>query len=281
MAEDTWKKVLRPMLADRKGWCMMLSTPNGLNWWGELFQKAKDRANWATWQLPSSENPLMTEAELDEARLDMGIRGFAQEHLAQFVDTQGAEFPGSYFPESMWFDEWPSDDEIRFRVVALDPSLGKTDKSDFSAFVTLALDWQGVMWIDADMARRDPRTIVDDGMAIVERFKPDAFGVEAVGFQSILADIFAERSKLKGLMMPLHAIHNTEHKRTRIRARLTPYLARGEFRFKRGSAGAKLLVDQTRAFPIEKHDDGPDALEMAVRLTQHLFGEFTQGESEQ
>lgn len=275
--ERVWSEVVSPMLADRMGWAIFPSTPNGCNWFYDLYQNAHGE-DWARWQSPTSVNPLIKPKELERQKQRIGLRAFAQEFEAQFTSQAGAEFPADYFRDSIWFDDWPADEDIRFRVVALDPSLGKTDKSDYSAFVSLALDWSGTMWIDADMARRDPRTIVDDGMIIVERFKPDAFGVEAVGFQSILADIFAERSKLKGLMLPLHAIHNTEHKRTRIRARLTPYLARGEFRFKRGSPGAKLLVDQTRAFPIERHDDGPDALEMAVRLTQHLFGESTEGE---
>jgi hypothetical protein len=42
-------------------------------------------------------------------------------------------------------------------------------------------------------------------------------------------------------------------------------------RFKRDSAGARLLVRQLRDFPNGDHDDGPDALEMAVRLSRALW----------
>jgi hypothetical protein len=31
------------------------------------------------------------------------------------------------------------------------------------------------------------------------------------------------------------------------------------------------LVDQVRDFPLADHDDGPDSLEMAVRLIAHLI----------
>ncbi len=53
--------------------------------------------------------------------------------------------------------------------------------------------------------------------------------------------------------------------------RLTPYLARRQMRFKRHSRGAQLLIEQLRDFPYADHDDGPDALEMAVRLASRLM----------
>jgi hypothetical protein len=37
------------------------------------------------------------------------------------------------------------------------------------------------------------------------------------------------------------------------------------------SPGTSLLLEQMRAFPIHKHDDGPDALEMAIRLCEELL----------
>ena len=68
----------------------------------------------------------------------------------------------------------------------------------------------------------------------------------------------------------LYTINNTVNKQVRIR-RLTPYLAQGRLRFKGDSPGARLLVEQLRDFPLADHDDGPDALEMAVRLAGDLL----------
>jgi hypothetical protein len=39
-------------------------------------------------------------------------------------------------------------------------------------------------------------------------------------------------------------------------------------RFKSNSPGTRLLVEQLREFPIAAHDDGPDALEMSLRLAE-------------
>jgi hypothetical protein len=42
-------------------------------------------------------------------------------------------------------------------------------------------------------------------------------------------------------------------------------------RFKANSASTRLLVEQLRDFPAAAHDDGPDALEMALRLAEEVW----------
>jgi predicted phage terminase large subunit-like protein len=273
ISEAAWNQSLRPALTDKRGWALQIGTPNGCNWVYDLFESTPTRREWARWQLPTLCNPMVDQAELDEALLDVGPRAFSQEYGAQFTDVEGAEFSGAYFGERIWFDEWPRSDQVRFRAIALDPSLGETDAGDYSAFVLMALDWSGTMWVDADLGRRDAAQMVADGLGLCRSFEAHAFGVEINQFQKLLAGMFAERSKASGFMVPLHGIHNTENKRTRVRQTLTPYLSRETFRFKRGSHGSKLLVAQLRAFPTDRHDDGPDALEMAVRLMQHLYAQ--------
>lgn len=66
-----------------------------------------------------------------------------------------------------------------------------------------------------------------------------------------------------------YIIDNTVNKQVRIR-RLGPWLAMHKIKFRSNSPGAKLLVQQLKDFPVGDHDDGPDALEMAVRLAIEL-----------
>lgn len=268
-----WEESLRPTLSDRGGWATFITTPNGLNWFHDLFQNAGTADGWRRWQRPTSDNPIIPLSELEEAKLTVGLRSYLQEYEAQFTDIDGAEWPGEYFDDSIWFDDWPAAQDIRFRIVYLDPSLGATDRSDYSAFVMLALDWSGNMWVDADIERRDAFRMVARGLEINRDWFPTIFGVESNGFQAVLAPIFVEKSRATGMVLPLQAINNREKKVTRVRAELTSYLARGDIRFKRGSRGASLLVDQMKAFPIDKHDDGPDALAGAVAICKRLHQE--------
>jgi len=269
--QRAWRDALRPALSDRLGWAVFISTPNGRNWFHDLWSNAETLDGWRAWQRPSTDNETIHRDEFAAAEQEIGPRAYAQEYEACFTDREGAEFPGHWFSGDIHFTEWPAPDRLRFRVVYVDPSKGKTERSDYSAIVMLGLGWDGTMYVDADIERRDVTKIVDDTLRISKEFSPQAVGIEANQFQEVLADIVVERSRAAGFMLPVHAITNSENKLTRVRATLTPYLSRGEFRFKAGSRGAKMLVAQLEAFPLDKHDDGPDALEGAVRLARHVF----------
>jgi predicted phage terminase large subunit-like protein len=185
-------------------------------------------------------------------------------------ETLDAEFRSEYFGEEIWFDEWPPTATVIDRVLALDPSLGEGDSCDYSAFVMLMLDRQGMLWVDADLERRDTHKIAVDAVRLGQGFNPLTFCVEANGFQRLLADGIARLSRAAGLSLPVTPWSNSAPKATRIRG-LAPYLARGEFRFRRRSPGAALLVEQLKGFPGAKHDDGPDALAMALEAARDRF----------
>jgi phage FluMu gp28-like protein len=93
--EEIWLEVIRPALADRKGKALFCSTPNGQNYFWQLFQYGQDdtQAEWASWQLPTTSNPFIEEREIEGARRQMTERTFAQEFLAEF-NTDARVFRG-------------------------------------------------------------------------------------------------------------------------------------------------------------------------------------------
>jgi predicted phage terminase large subunit-like protein len=150
--------------------------------------------------------------------------------------------------------------------VALDPSKGTESKfGDYSAFVKVMYANDHCYYIDADLAQRNCSIMIDTALEIQREFLPDWFGVEVNQFQQLLADDLWAKTDSMRLPVPLWTINNTINKEVRIR-RLTPWLSRKTMRFKANSRGAQLLVEQLRDFPLADHDDGPDALEMAMRL---------------
>ena len=190
-----------------------------------------------------------------------------QQNPPQLLD---AEWEEQYFADALLFDEWPSADQTQWRLIALDPSLGRTAKSDYSAFILMLLDNSGTMWIDADIERRDVSAIVDRGIDLCAAFDAHAFGCEEVGFQAAIEPLFIDRSSQRGFMVPYHGIPNQVNKLLRIRSTLTPFLQQRKFRFRRNSPGVALLLEQLRGFPSHRYDDGPDALEMAVRFARDV-----------
>lgn len=180
------------------------------------------------------------------------------------VAEGGSEWPAQYFGPNIWFNEWPSGWQCN--VVALDPSKGTESRfGDFSAFVRLVVATDGFLYVDADLAIRNMHDLVDVALEIQRHARPDAFGVEVNQFQQLLADEMLRRGNERRILLPLCTINNQTNKIVRIR-KLSPYLAQGRIRFKGDSSGARLLVEQLRDFPHGDHDDGPDALEMALRV---------------
>jgi predicted phage terminase large subunit-like protein len=88
--------------------------------------------------------------------------------------------------------------------------------------------------------------------------------VETNSFQEPLVPEFQRIATAADIVLPIYPVDNRVKKEVRIR-RLTPWLSQGKIRFKAGSPGARLLVEQLRDFPNAEHDDGPDALEMLIR----------------
>lgn len=213
---------------------------------------------------------VFTRARVDRIKQSMApSRQAGQLQQRPPEQDQGSEWPASYFGDWMWFDDWPLEKEIQFKVIYLDPSLGETEKSDYSPFVVLALDRDGVMWVDVDMERRDSTAMTHRAVSLGVEHRPQAFGVEAVSFQKLLINQFSEACKKVGYNLPVWPMVDTSKKTERIR-RLSPFLARKEFRIRRNPSGV-MLMEQLRSFPGHRYDDGPDALEGAVRLCQQLW----------
>lgn len=203
-------------------------------------------------------------------RVESGHTAFEREKQSVPVDPELCEWPESYFEDHIWFDRWPA--ELVIKTTALDPSKGgDARRGDYSAYVMLGVDAHGIVYVEADLARRPTPEIVAEGVAWCERFRPLAFGVEANQFQELLAGEFVAEFRRQGVRhVAPSAIHNHVNKQVRIR-RLGPYLSQRRLRFLAGSASTRLLVDQLRDFPVGAHDDGPDALEMALRLAEEVW----------
>jgi hypothetical protein len=96
MAREVWSEVVRPMLLDRKGSALFLSTPNGMNWFWELYQLGLDpfEPEWASFHFPSAANPLIPTEEFAAIQRVTPERIWRQEYLAEFVEDSGAVFRG-------------------------------------------------------------------------------------------------------------------------------------------------------------------------------------------
>jgi hypothetical protein len=127
------------------------------------------------------------------------------------------------------------------------------------------VDCHRVLHGEADLQRRPTSQMVADAVELVRRFHPDGFAVEVSQYQELLCVEFQRASGEQGTHLPLYRINNSVNKQVQIR-RLGPNLGQWRLRFKTRSPGTALLVQQLRDFPQAEHNDGPNSLEMAIRL---------------
>jgi len=179
-----------------------------------------------------------------------------------------------FAPEALhyWDEEYP-DPQTLVRALqshgriygACDPSLAnRPGKGDYTAIIILFRDTKTKInyVLAADIARRTPDQTIERIIQYAQMYSIRKFAVESNQFQSVMVDNLERRAKENGVSLRIKRVENRTNKQARI-ANLEPEVAQGRIRFRKRDV---LLLEQLRAFPLGSHDDGPDALEMAVEL---------------
>ena len=86
-------EVIRPALADRKGWCIFIGTPKGRNSFYQLYQSAIKNPTWYACTYKASETQILDEEELQAAKDVMSKDLYEQEFECSFQ----AAITGSYY----------------------------------------------------------------------------------------------------------------------------------------------------------------------------------------
>ena len=90
---NLFPEIIRPALADRKGWCVFIGTPKGRNYFYELHQKAKSDKDWYTCVFRASQTKILDDGELRAAQSVMSEDLYDQEFECSFQ----AAITGSYY----------------------------------------------------------------------------------------------------------------------------------------------------------------------------------------
>jgi hypothetical protein len=93
MNPKIWNEIIRPALADRRGWAMFIGTPKGANHFKDLRDRAEAEDDWALLEFKASQTGVVPQDELDAAKKEMGEDKYAQEFECSFH----AAVEGSYY----------------------------------------------------------------------------------------------------------------------------------------------------------------------------------------
>lgn len=127
--ESVYSSIIRPMLADRGGWCTFIGTPKGMNHFHDLWQLRRDDPNWFTCLLKATESTALPPEELAEAEREYAGREeeFEQEFLCSFTAANRGAFYATALNDleaqgHMGIFQWDAD-----RAVVAGMDIGITD----------------------------------------------------------------------------------------------------------------------------------------------------------
>lgn len=255
--KEAWERAIAPTLTDYKGDAWFISTPKGLNFFHELYQRGvKNEPDWQSWHMPTTVNPHISAEEVERYRAELPELVFNQEYLAEFV-TFGA---GLVRPDMIV--ETPAPQGLPV-VLGVDLAISEKQGADFTAIVAMSRDpITGTVYIlEVERHRVGFHEVVNLIKAAAARRRPAIIAIEQTQYQAAVVQELARTTTL-----PVRGVRPDKDKLTRF----APLLTRYEQRLVRHDpAGVPAWFrDELLSFPEGKHDDGVDAAAYAFAALQ-------------
>lgn len=95
MKKTAYTEVIRPALSDKKGTAMFIGTPDGFNYFYDLYQHGLNQENgFKSWHFKSIDSPYLDPNEIEDARRELDPKTFKQEYEATFETMTGRVYYG-------------------------------------------------------------------------------------------------------------------------------------------------------------------------------------------
>lgn len=91
---SVWEMNIRPALADKQGWAVLISTPRARNWFFDFHSRGRDPREtlYRSYSFTSLDNPYFPREEWEEAKRTTPADIFKQEYEAQFLEDSAGVF---------------------------------------------------------------------------------------------------------------------------------------------------------------------------------------------
>jgi hypothetical protein len=189
---DTWEKVLRAALSDKKGKALFIGTPKGRNWFYDMYilGESGEDEEWKSWHFTTRDNPLIDPKEIEGAKKTLSSFAFKQEYEASF-DNAGTD---TFKEEWLKFGEEPNDGNYYIAI-------------DLAGFENLSMNAQAKKRLDQTAIAVVKAT--EDGKWFVRKIEHGRWDIKET-CQRIIKNIKAfqpagvgiERGSLKNAVLP-------------------------------------------------------------------------------
>lgn len=184
---------------------------------------------------------------------------FYSQYMNNPIDEENQLFKKAYFRH---YTDRPAN---LFVGMCMDPALAAKQDGDYFAINVSGMDCEGDIYVlDKIKGHWTPSQAIENIFSSYVKWKPQAIGLETVGFQRTLKFSIEEAMRKKRVFFPItelvHAANQS--KEFRIKA-LEPLYAAGKIKH---AAWMTSLEDELLSFPKGKHDDEIDALAMQLEV---------------
>lgn len=246
---EAWERAIVPTLTDYKGEAWFISTPNGMNYFHELWQRGLDGSSpdWKSWQMPTMSNPYISRDEVESKKTELPHLVYLQEYEAQFVTFGG----GMVKPDMIRIAPCPAGLPVHLGV---DLAISTKDGADYTGIVAASMDDDsGMLYVrEVSRGRWTFNQSLEEIKRVASRWDAAKIQVEQTQYQ---AAVVQELLRTTGL--PVFGIRPDKDKITRF----YPVLARYEQNMVRHDPAIQSWFrDEILSFPSGEHDDIVDAL---------------------
>ena len=270
--EDTWQKIIRASLSDKKGRALFISTPSGRNWFYDVFnlgQEGKDE-EWQSWHFTTKDNETIDPKEIEAAERTLSSFAFKQEYLSSF-DTAGSDLFKEewlkYKEEPQYGDYVIAIDLAGFEDVAKNAGASKKRLDESAITVCKILD-NGDWWVKKiDHGRWDIRMTASKILMAIRDHRPIAVGIERGALKNAVLPYLNDLMRKNNVYSHIHDLtHGNRKKADRVVWALQGRMEHGRVSFNIDEDWRE-FEDQLLMFPSTGvHDDLVDSLAYCDQL---------------
>lgn len=270
--EETWEKVLRAALSDKKGKALFISTPKGRNWLYDIYKlgESGEDPDWKSWHFTTEDNPMIDPKEVEAARKTMSSFAFKQEFLASF-DNAGTDV----FKEQ-WLKYGPEPRDGNYHIAIdlagfenINNSTNQKKRLDQTAIAIVKVTDDGNWWVHSiEHGRWDIKDTARRILRAVAEFQPLAVGIERGSLKNAVLPYLSDLMRSSNVYVHIEDLtHGNKKKTERV-----IWALQGRFEWDKVTLNEdedwEEFKDEYLMFPTPQvHDDLIDALSYIDQLS--------------
>lgn len=268
---ETWEKVLRASLSDKKGNALFIGTPKGRNWFYDMYNLGLNGVDedWKSWHFTTKDNPLIDPKEIEGARKTLSSFAFKQEYEASF-DNAGTDL---FKEEWIQYGTEPKDGSYYIGIdlagfINTNYSEARKKKLDQSAIAVVKVTEDGDWWIrKIEYGRWDVQESAQRILKNIREFQPIGTGMERGTVRNSVMPYLSDLMRANNTYANIQDLsHGGKNKADRIVWALQGRFEHGKITLNEDEDWRE-FIDQLLMFPTPQvHDDLLDALSYVDQL---------------